>query len=70
MRNKDLLKLRKDVNHGIRLCNKYIKVLKSKHCDRLLRLEYQNLASMLLYLHDLKYKSNKKNKKNKKVNKL
>lgn len=53
MKKKDKLKIKKDVNHDIRLCKQYIKVLKSKHYDRLLRLEYQNLASMLLYLDNI-----------------
>lgn len=53
MNKKDKLKIKKDVNHDIRLCKQYIKVLKSKHYDRLLRLEYQNLASMLLYLDNI-----------------
>lgn len=54
MKKKEKLKLKKDVNHDIRLCKQYIKVLKSKHYYRLLRLEYQNLVSMLLYLDDIK----------------
>lgn len=53
MKKKEVLKLKKDVNHDIRLCKKYIKVLKSKHYYRLLRLEYQNLVSMELYLEDI-----------------
>ena len=54
MKKKDKLKLKKDVNHDIRLCKKYIQVLKSNHYYRLLRLEYQNLASMLIYLEYIK----------------
>lgn len=53
MKKKDKLKLKKDVNHDIRLCKKYIQVLKSNHCHRALRLEYQNLVSMQIYLEHL-----------------
>lgn len=54
MKKKEKLKLKKDVKHDIRLCKQYIKVLKSKHYHRLLRLEYQNLVSMEIYLEDIK----------------
>lgn len=54
MKKKEKLKLKKDVNHDIRLCKKYIQVLKTNHCNRALRLEYQNLVSMLIYLDDIK----------------
>lgn len=53
MKKKDKLKWKKDVNHDIRLCKQHIKVLKSKHYDRLVRLEYQHLVSMLLHLDDI-----------------
>lgn len=53
MKKKEKLKLKKDVNHDIRLCKKYIQVLKANHCNRALRLEYQNLVSMELYLEYL-----------------
>ena len=53
MKKKYKLKLKKDINHDIRLCKQHIKILKSKHHDRLLRLEYQNLETMLLYLDDI-----------------
>ena len=54
MKKKEKLKLKKDVNHDIRLCKKYIKVLKSYHYDMSVRLEYQNLVSMNIYLDNLK----------------
>jgi enamine deaminase RidA (YjgF/YER057c/UK114 family) len=54
IKKKDILKLKKDVKHDIRLCKQHIKVLKSKHYDRLVRLEYQNLVSMEIYLDDIK----------------
>ena len=54
MKKKDKLKLKKDVNHDIRLCNQYIKVLKSKHYYSSLRYEYQRLLSLISYLEDIK----------------
>lgn len=54
MKKKDKLKWKKDVNHDIRLCKKHIKVLKSKHYDRLVSLQYLHLVKLLLYLDDLK----------------
>lgn len=57
MKKKEKLKLKKDVNHDIRLCKKYIQVLKANHCNRALRLEYQNLVSMEIYLEHLSKRS-------------
>lgn len=54
MKKKEKLKLKKDVNYAVRLCKKYIKVLKSKHYYTSLRYEYQRLSSLLLCLEDIK----------------
>lgn len=54
MGKKEKLKLKKDVNRSIRLCKKYIQVLKSKHYYRSLRYEYQRLSSLIGYLEEIK----------------
>lgn len=54
MGKKEKLKLKKDVNHAIRLCKQYIQVLKSKHYYRSLRYEYQRLSSLLTCLEEIK----------------